>query len=572
MEDGDADVEMTMNRPPTPAPSPTPNDDDATPSWVVASAEEDFALRNVRKHFANLKTDGRQRFLTELLNMCTSYELASVAAYVSPRLKKDFLKCLPVELSLRVLTYIDDPQTLARAAQVSKYWHGLLNDDLTWKRLCRIHRYRRLSSLPAQIAPVAVSATLSVLANDESPYFSAPQGLGIIPVQTSTRINAIGRDSHRPRPTTYKSHFKQRYMIDSAWRHGGTTLARHITDDFATVTWSSLTSKYIILGLDNAKIYVFARDGRFLRTLAGHESGVWTLDVDDDTLCSGGCDKVLRVWDLPTGKCLHIMRGHSSTVRCVEIARIPGESLIVSGSRDATIRVWDYKAGVCKHVLIGHQQSVRCLKVHGTMVASGSYDMTCRLWSITDGTCIRVFSGHHSQIYSIGFNGSVIATGSLDATIRVWNAATGVCYGKLTGHTNLVGQLQLRYPMLVTGGPDGSIRVWNVETMKCIHHLAGHDNSVTTLQFDDTRIISGSSDGLTKLWDLESGRFLRELTEQSQQVWRVMFEDDVAVVMSMKEDRSCLEVISFFPDHQVPRPETQTPQQEREQVQWMEVE
>lgn len=95
------------NRPPTPAPSPTPEDTDVTPSWGVASAEEDYALRAVRGHFANLKTDERQRFLTELLNMCTSYELASVAAYVSPRLKKDFLKHLPVELSLRVSVFLD---------------------------------------------------------------------------------------------------------------------------------------------------------------------------------------------------------------------------------------------------------------------------------------------------------------------------------------------------------------------------------------------------------------------------------------------------------------------------------
>lgn len=453
------------------------------------------------------------------------------------------------------MTYIDDPTTLARAAQVSKHWHALLNDDLTWKRLCRIHRYRRLSTLPAPIVASTIPATASVLANDDSPYFSAPEGLGVVPIQTHTRINAVGSRLHRPNPTTYKSHFKQRYMIDSAWRHGGTTLARHITDDFATITWSSLTNKYIVLGLDNAKIYVFARDGRFLRTLEGHESGVWTLDVDDDVLCSGGCDKVLRVWDLTTGRCTHIMRGHSSTIRCTEIANIPGEKIVVSGSRDATIRVWDYQTGVCKHVLVGHQQSVRCLKVHGDKVASGSYDMTCRLWSITDGTCIRVFPGHHSEIYSIGFNGDVIATGSLDATIRVWDAHTGDCFGKLTGHTSLVGQLQMRYPILVTGGPDGSIRVWNLQLMKCVHHLAGHDNSVTTLQFDDQRIISGSSDGLTKLWDLETGRFIRELTEQSQQVWRVSFEDDCAVVMSMREDRSCLEVISFFPDEQVARSE-----------------
>lgn len=104
MVDADVSVPGQLgNRPPTPAPSPVPEDSGVTPSWGVASAEEDYALRAVRGHFAKLKTDERQRFLTELLNMCTSYELASVSAYVSPRLKKDFLKYLPVELSLRVI-------------------------------------------------------------------------------------------------------------------------------------------------------------------------------------------------------------------------------------------------------------------------------------------------------------------------------------------------------------------------------------------------------------------------------------------------------------------------------------
>lgn len=537
-------------RPPTPAASPAPVD--RVPLYQDA---EDPLLREARAHFAGLKSHERQRYLSELLNLCTSYELASVAAYISPRLKKDFIKCLPVELALRILTYIDDPKTLARSAQVSKYWHTLLNDDLAWKRLCRLHRYRRLSSLPPPTSRLHATPL-----TDGNPYFSAPEGLGVIPLQMTTRIST-GAADRRPLPTSYKSHFKQRYMIDANWRSGGTTLARHITDDFATVTWSTLTESYIVLGLDNAKIYVFARDGRFLRTLTGHESGVWTLDVCGDILVSGGCDKVLRIWDLTTGTCTNVMRGHTSTVRCIEIAKdipstssVHGQSLVVSGSRDATIRVWDYDTGVCKHVLIGHTDSVRCLKVSGDMVASGSYDLTCKLWSLADGTLLRTFAGHAMQIYSIGFNGNVIATGSLDATIRVWSVKSGECLGKLSGHTSLVGQLQMRYPLLVTGGPDGSIRVWNLESMRCVHHLAGHDNSVTTLQFDDTRIVSGSSDGLTKVWDLETGALVRELTEQSQQVWRVAFSDDVAVVMCMREDRSCLEVISFYPRDQVDQP------------------
>lgn len=546
---------------PTPAPSPKPDTMSIDGrSWTGAEGGEsiDDDLRNARALFSGLRSDGRHRFLTELLNMCNSYELMAVSAYVAPRLKKDFLRHLPTEISLRILSYINDPRTLARMSQVSKVWHALLNDDLTWKRLCALHRYRRLSVVGSSIgaaagASAASRASLTVHATDDSPYFSAPEGIEpvvALSAETAARIESVRRASKRPLPSTYKMHFKQRYMIDVGWRAGGTVLARHITDDQATVTWSCLTDEYIVIALDNSRIYVFTRDGRFKTTLEGHASGVWNLDIDGETMCSGGCDKIVRVWNLKTGKTIHQLWGHTSTVRCLEIARIPGEHICVTGSRDNNLRTWDYATGICRHVLVGHTGAVRCLKVHGERVVSGSYDMTCKLWSIRDGTCLRTLPGHTAQIYSIGFDGRTIASGSLDATVRVWEADTGHCRGKLTGHTSLVGQLQMRYPLAVTGGPDGTIRVWNIEEMRCVHHLFGHDNSVTTLQFDDQRIVSGSSDGLTKVWDLQTGQMLRELARPSEQVWRVAFDDDVCVIMSKREQRTCLEVISFFPSEE----------------------
>ncbi|BFZ53447.1 hypothetical protein PYCC9005_000471 [Savitreella phatthalungensis] len=561
---------------PTPAPSPTPTDASAKPSWSNMSPTEDQHLRDARIHFSRLDIDGRQRFLTEILNMCTPYELMAISAYVSPRLKKDFLKCLPTELALRTLSYIHEPKTLARAAQVSKHWHALLNDDLTWKRLCAVHRYRRLSSVEGDednaederpVFREAGSVRRDAMhATEDSPYFSAPAGIDVmsdqsneaIERQASVRRAAAG--SRRPIPQSYKTHFKQRYLIDANWRTGGTILARHVTDDVATVTWSCLTSDYIIVALDNSRIYVFSRDGRFLKTLDGHASGVWNLDIEGNTMCSGGCDKIVRVWDLRTGKTVHQLFGHTSTVRCLEIARLPDQHIVVTGSRDNNLRTWDYEQGMCRHVLVGHTGAVRCIKVHGEQVVSGSYDMTCKLWSLTEGTCLRTFGGHSAQIYSIAFNGDVVASGSLDSTVRVWEAQTGVSRGKLTGHTSLVGQLQMRYPLAVSGGPDGTVRVWDLEQMRCVHYLYGHENSVTTLQFDDTRIVSGSSDGLTKVWDLQSGQLVRKLSEPAEQVWRVDFDDDTAIIMSKRDLKTCLEVISFFPTEEEMRGDKSDPQ------------
>jgi WD40 repeat protein len=43
------------------------------------------------------------------------------------------------------------------------------------------------------------------------------------------------------------------------------------------------------------------------------------------------------------------------------------------------VRVWDIARGRAVHVLAGHTDSVRCLEVSGNLVVSGSYDATCRV-------------------------------------------------------------------------------------------------------------------------------------------------------------------------------------------------
>ncbi len=38
---------------------------------------------------------------------------------------------------------------------------------------------------------------------------------------------------------------------------------------------------------------------------------------------------------------------------------------VVSGSRDATLRMWDISTGECLHVLMGHVAAVRCVQYDG---------------------------------------------------------------------------------------------------------------------------------------------------------------------------------------------------------------
>ena len=120
--------------------------------------------------------------------------------------------------------------------------------------------------------------------------------------------------------------------------------------------------------------------------------------------------------------CLHTLRGHTSTVRCLKMS---DANTAISGSRDTTLRVWDIRTGLCRNVLVGHQSSVRCLEIKGDIVVSGSYDTTAKVWSLTDGRCLQTLHGHFSQIYAIAFDGRRVVTGSLDTQVRIWDVNTG---------------------------------------------------------------------------------------------------------------------------------------------------
>ncbi|KAK9367464.1 WD40-repeat-containing domain protein [Lipomyces kononenkoae] len=570
--------------PPTPAPSPGPFSSSFFYGQQLqspAAVEDPYStsLANLARDFSALPRSQRETLLSALLDACDTSTLSFVLAYVSPLLKKDPFEVLPNEVCLRILSHVDDARTLARAAQVSRRWATVVSDDITWKGLCERLHYKEqpadreyLPTAQGHLSPPFVhtpsygdaagtafslpqnspnmTTTISV---SSPPTSSAPLTTVPISVTSTTTHNgelSMMESTYLPvvaskiRPRSYRTLFKQRYLVDSAWLNGGLVIARHVTTDQGVVTCLHLTKKYIVVALDNSRIHVFTSEGRLIHTLTGHVMGVWAIMPWGDTLVSGGCDRDVRVWDLKTGRCRMVLHGHTSTVRCLKMS---DSRTAISGSRDASLRVWDIETGTCKHVLLGHQASVRCLEVYGDICVSGSYDTTAKVWSISRGVLLHTLTGHFSQIYALAFDGVKIATGSLDTSVRIWSAESGQCFAVLQGHTSLVGQLQMLGDTLVTGSSDGSTRVWDLKSMTCVHRLAAHDNSVTTLQFDEHRIVTGGSDGRVKVWDIKTGHHIRDLPCTYEAVWRVAFEDEKVVVLASRQNRTHMEVISFSP-------------------------
>jgi WD40 repeat protein len=282
--------------------------------------------------------------------------------------------------------------------------------------------------------------------------------------------------------------------------------------------------------------------GMCLHVLRGHTHGVWSVSATPDNRCavSAGFDRTLRVWDLETGGCIRVLEGHTDEVRSVSVT--PDGCLAVSASFDKTIRVWDLETGICLRVLEGHTDRVRSVSVtpDGRRAVSGSNDKTLRVWDLETGACLRVLEGHTSWVTSVSVtaDGQQAFSASLDKTLRVWDLEAGTCMR----HTDPVISVIVTSDSqrAISGSGDKAVRVWDLDTGVCLRVLEGHTKWVWSVSrtADDRFAVSASEDETVRVWDLETGTCLRVLQGHTKGVRSVSVTPDSRFVVSASEDET----------------------------------
>ena len=79
--------------------------------------------------------------------------------------------------------------------------------------------------------------------------------------------------------------------------------------------------------------------GSKIREFPAHNDPISALDYDVPfgTMVTAALDDTVRVWDLNAGRCMGLLEGHLSSVRCLQVE----DNLVATGSMDATVRLWD---------------------------------------------------------------------------------------------------------------------------------------------------------------------------------------------------------------------------------------
>lgn len=267
---------------------------------------------------------------------------------------------------------------------------------------------------------------------------------------------------------------------------------------------------------------------KLMRVVSGHTGWVRCIAVEpgNQWFATGSVDRVIKIWDLATGKLKLSLTGHISDVRGLAVSeRSP---YLFSVGADCKAKCWDLEYNKVIRHYHGHLSAVYCCALHPTLdvLLTGGRDSVTRVWDIRTKAPVHVLSGHSNTINTILTfpTDPQVASGSMDSTVRLYDLAAGKCRTTLTHHKKSVRAMVKHHSewTFASGSPD-SIRQWKMpdgdfqQVMRAKLNKGEIPSTLQTMSLNQDNVMMTSGDGgRLNFWDWKSGHCFQSMETQVQ--------------------------------------------------------
>lgn len=523
-------------------------------------------IAHVWSLFSAAPAKHRKLILQGIMAQCCFPQLSFISTTVRDLIRIDFIAALPPEISFKILCYLDTT-SLCKAAQVSRRWRALADDDVVWHRMCEQHIHRKCKKCGWGLPLLdrkrlrESKREIEIRATTWDVNGTSPKATPALPEDASPVADSSGTGKRKPEPSEEETAVVKRHCQSLAMRPEG-------SEDYFKTRYRPWKEVY----KDRFKVGTNWKYGRCsIRIFKGHTNGVMCLQFEDNILATGSYDATIKIWDTDTGQEIRTLRGHESGIRCLQF----DDTKLISGSMDGSVKVWNWRTGDCISTYTGHRGGVIGLHFDATILASASVDKTVKIWNFEDkSTCL--LRGHTDWVNAVRVDTAsrTVFSASDDCTVRLWDLDTKSCIRTFHGH---VGQVQQVVPLprefefeehdvecendnlstvsgdtepaslqatlglesnavisqsspfgpsfesgrtappryIVTSALDSTIRLWETSTGRCLRTFFGHLEGVWALAADTLRIVSGAEDRMIKIWDPRTGKCERTFTGHS---------------------------------------------------------
>ena len=293
-----------------------------------------------------------------------------------------------------------------------------------------------------------------------------------------------------------------------------------------TFDWSSTAKQLASAGLERTiQLWnPYTRNPKPLAVLQGHTSSVLHVSVNDEgfQLFSCSVDKVIKVWDLRTHKCMQTI--YDKTPYRPE-DRITAMSFDRKNSRLLTgttkLRGWPLVKAAKRSTKPKHEHPL-CAALYNHnfhQVISGDESAQVCVWDVERGEMVFHFTElHDTKMTAMAFDeaGRRLITGANDGSVRVWNFSNGQCLQQLKNDGQsevscITFIVESSNKFVVAGGWNRKVLVWRDETSSSTapvepdRVMSGHDEDILSIAYSPPNLLATSGyDGRLLIWNMDS--------------------------------------------------------------------